>query len=186
MATRTAMPSANVALLSQSTGCPASTLSAITGASFATTPLTRPTPRCTPMMSAPLPTGTITVAGGRPSCRRISSPIASYPSNCAGSAPSSKNGRSFAVACSRARSFDSSRSAPTECSSAPSCSRIATFASLDPSGTNTTARMPVRSAAHAAAAPWLPVEAVTTASAPPARYFSSAGRAPRHLKAPSS
>src|SRR4051812_26087896 len=46
--------------------------------------------------------------------------------------------------------------------------------------------MPVRSAAHAVAAPWLPVDAVTTASAPPARYFSSAGSAPRHLKAPSS
>ena len=38
MATRTAMPSANVAERSQSTGCPASTLSAITGASLATTP----------------------------------------------------------------------------------------------------------------------------------------------------
>ena len=38
MATRTAMPSAKVAERSQSTGCPASTLSAITGASFATTP----------------------------------------------------------------------------------------------------------------------------------------------------
>src|SRR4051812_49378301 len=46
--------------------------------------------------------------------------------------------------------------------------------------------MPVRSAAHAVAAPWLPVDAVTTASAPAARYFSSDGSAPRHLKAPSS
>ena len=51
-------------------------LSAITGASFATTPVTRPTPRATPMISAPFPIGTITVSGGRPSWRRISSPIA--------------------------------------------------------------------------------------------------------------
>ena len=77
MATRTAMPSAKVAERSDSTGCPASTLSAITGASFATTPSTGPTPRATPMMSAPFPTGTITRAGGRPSCSEISRPIAS-------------------------------------------------------------------------------------------------------------
>ena len=52
-------------------------LSAITGASFATTPLTRPIPRNTPMISAPFPTGTTTVSGGPPSCRRISLPMAS-------------------------------------------------------------------------------------------------------------
>ena len=60
------------------------------------------------------------------------------------------------------------------------------MASLASSGTNTTARMPVRFAAQALAAPWLPVEAVTTPSAPPARNASSAGSAPRHLNAPSS
>src|SRR5919108_5540980 len=46
--------------------------------------------------------------------------------------------------------------------------------------------MPIRWAAHAVAAPWLPVEAVTTASAPRPRNASRVGRAPRHLKAPSS
>src|SRR5687767_13823646 len=51
---------------------------------------------------------------------------------------------------------------------------------------NTTARSPVRCAAHAVAAPWLPVEAVTTADAPRSRYASSDGSAPRHLNAPSS
>ena len=39
-------------------------------------------------------------------------------------------------------------------------------ARLASAGTNTIARMPVRCAAQAVAAPWLPVEAVTTASVP--------------------
>ena len=46
--------------------------------------------------------------------------------------------------------------------------------------------MPARDAAHADAAPWFPVEAVTTAECPAARYSSIAGSAPRHLNAPSS
>ena len=49
-------------------------------------------------------------------------------------------------------------------------------------GTYTIARTPSVRAAHAVAAPWFPVDAVTTS--PPCR--SSVGSAPRHLNAPSS
>ena len=57
---------------------------------------------------------------------------------------------------------------------------------LAPSGAKTNAVRPSRAAAHAVAAPWLPVDAVTTASAPRSRKLTSAGSAPRHLNEPSS
>ena len=64
-ATRTARPSAKVSQASHSTGRPAATLSAITGAPFDTTPSapSPPSPRATPISSAPLPTGTTVSAG---------------------------------------------------------------------------------------------------------------------------
>src|SRR6266545_611721 len=74
-------------------------------------------------------------------------------------------------------------SAPARCSSAPCASISAIFAALACSGTKTTARTPRRRAAHAVAAPWLPVDAVTTTSG---RLVSSTATAPRHLNAPSS
>src|SRR6187200_1864580 len=49
-----------------------------------------------------------------------------------------------------------------------------------------TAASPSCAAAHAVAAPWFPVDAVTTPGAPAALYAASAGSAPRHLNAPSS
>jgi hypothetical protein len=140
IATRTARPSAKVAISSQGTGSPASCESAITGAASATTP-TRSTsgaasPRAepTPTSSAPLPTGTITAAGGRGACSRISSPIARYPANWAGSAPSSKNGRSSADANARAASFASSTSTPTKRTSAPRASMRSSLVRLVPPG----------------------------------------------------
>src|SRR5262245_49285614 len=82
----------------------------------------------------------------------------------------------------RAASFAGSKSPSTRWISAPSSSRSAGFVALACAGTKTAARTPRRRAAHAVAAPWLPVDAVTTSL--PQR--SSVGSAPRHLKAPSS
>ena len=60
-------PVREVAQRSHSTGRPAATLQAITGASFATTPMAPPpTPRATPIRSAPFPTGTTVRAGRSP------------------------------------------------------------------------------------------------------------------------
>ena len=79
IATRTARPSAKVAILPHSTARPAFQESAITGASFATTPMTsvpgerRSSVRPMPPMSAPLPTGTTTADGGSAIASTISS-----------------------------------------------------------------------------------------------------------------
>ena len=92
----------------------------------------------------------------------------------------------MAAAYAVAAALAMSRSLPPTTSSAPSHSSIASFDALAPSGTNTTAAIPSRTAAQAVAAPWLPVDAVTTVVAPRLRYWASVGSAPRHLNAPNS
>ena len=139
------------------------------------------------MSSAPLPTGTITRAGGAPSCSRISSAD-----------------RLVAVELRRLGAVLEERQLVRRRVLARQLLRLvevgADVAQLGPEPLEQLelglARLlrarrpplacPSRSAAQAVAAPWLPVEAVTTPSAPAARKLSSAGSAPRHLNAPSS
>ena len=116
-----------------------------------------------PPASAPLPIGVTTVPGVTGDWSRISSAIAPYASYWSGSAPSSKNGSPASAAYARATSLASSRSAPATRTSAPSSPSSASLRSAAPGGTKTTAATPSWRQAQATAAPWLPVEDVTTA-----------------------
>ena len=188
-ATRTAKPSANVLQRSHSTGRPASTLSAITGASFGTTPT-----RGRSVEPARDPDQQRAVADRHDRQRRrlpqllddllADRRVALELSRLRAVLEERQPAR--ARAWRRAASLASSTSAPTWRSSAPSAPSSSSFAWLTCSGTYTTARRPTRCAAQAVAAPWLPVEAVTTSVAPAPGSAAATGSAPRHLNAPSS
>ncbi len=192
IATRTASPSAMVPPAARSTTRPASQHSAMTGATAATTPTRRvagersASRRPIPPSSAPFPTGTTIAPGGRSSWSSTSSAISAYPPYCASSAPSAKNGTPSAAATRSASSFARSKSAPKTRISPPWRSIRSTLARVEPSGAYTIARIPSLAAAHADAAPWFPVDAVTTVVCPASRKACIAGSAPRHLNAPSS
>ncbi len=87
-----------------------------------------------PPISAPLPTGTTTAAGGSGIWSSSSSAITPYPSNCVGSMPSSKNGTCASAAKRLPSSLAKSRSVPASRISAPSPSIRASFESDAPAG----------------------------------------------------
>ena len=114
-----------------------------------------------PPRSAPFPTGTTTAPGGSPAGRgsRRRSPRSPR------TAPARLRPRRTGAAARRPRtpaSFASSRSAPMRRSSAPRRSMRAGLVALASAGTKTIAAQAESSAAQAVAAPWFPVDAVTT------------------------
>ncbi len=157
IATRDAMPSAYVAALGVSIGRPAAKLSVIAGAASAWMPTIRVSGDAwrnhdpTPLISAPLPTGTAATAsaGSRPASVASVSSRASVaaPVEIRGSSPSTRS----SAPCSRAYASDpplaSSKSSPISITSAPSARIRATFARFARVEANTTAGTPSARAA---------------------------------------